>query len=442
MTNYFDFLTTGGATNTNTTGATTINKPSAGQVKYYKDLCTQRNIVPEDTSTWNFDTMSAKIKGLLEFKVPSPAQLNLIKTKMEKLAQFGIVEEMVTIPKELTGGLNGTASVLIGELIEWEKKFSELDTPSDKQLDMLVGMYLCPDIAFEDYHINKRISLSKLTPEDKARYKELLVLLDKGVFTEIAPGSWKYVPATQDLIDEMEVVKKKVTSTWRKMTPEEFKKELATKLNKATASELINKSTGVFYEWKNTRIRPEQMKYIRTLESRLAYQPVARAVEFAVSDEGEIIEVNVAGKESIPGAEYNPIQDDELIMFTIPEADEFIGQLRMEVERRESNPIEAEQDYDELRVARNQKEAMDIEHKAFDDLMYKLLAVAGYEDDDLLQASTYSLVTDESDDSQKVNRTKIRDFMRELIATQAITFHELITLTQESVTAQRILLDM
>ena len=439
MTNYFDFLTTGGATNTNTTGATTINKPSAGQIKYYTDLCAQRNIVPEDTTKWSFDDMSAKIKELLEFTPLSPKQLTLIKTKVELLAKFG---KIVDVPKGLEGGLNKSGSDFIQTLFDMEKEFADLDTPSDKQLDMLVGMYLCPDIAFEDYHINKRISLSKLTPEDKAKYKELLVLLDKGVFTEVAPGSWEYIPASQDLIDEFETIKKKVTSTWRKMTPEEFKKELATKLNKATASELINKSTGVFYEWKNTRIRPEQMKYIRTLESRLAYQPVARAVEFAVSDEGEIIEVNVAGKESIPGAEYNPIQDDELIMFTIPEADEFIGQLRMEVERRESNLVEEEQDYDELRVARNQKEAMDIEHKAFDDLMYKLLAVAGYEDEELLQASTYSLVADESDDSQKVNRTKIRDFMRELITTQAITFHELITLTQESITAQRILLDM
>lgn len=43
------------------------------------------------------------------------------------------------------------------------------------------------------------------------------------------------------------------------MTPEEFKKELATKLNhKATASELINKSTGVFCGRKITRLEREQ----------------------------------------------------------------------------------------------------------------------------------------------------------------------------------------
>lgn len=444
---FFNFLTTGAEetkgnvkANSNTNKGGYTSKPSQGQIKYYNDLCNQRNIKPESIEGWTFEKMSETIGELLKFKPASPKQLELIKEKVTKLTQLG---KEVQVPQSLTGGLDGTASKFIGELIEMEKEFADLDKPSDKQLEMILGMYLCPSVNFEDYDINKKIVINGLSEDEMDRLDVLTAAKDKGVWSELPDGNWGYIQMSAEQGKELDSLEERLENTqWRLMTPLEFKKELTTKLNKKQASELIDKNRGAFYDWKNTRVRPEQMKYIKTLEERLSYQYKPRTIEYAVDENGETIEVDAYGSESISGTEYTPMTDDQIIMLSVEDADTFINQLKSELERKEGSTLIEEYTDQNIRGSRNQGEALEIEYKAFHDLMYKLMAVVGYEDEELVLAASKGLVSDHTHESQAANREYIREFMVQAIADGAITFNQIIELTSESETAQKILLGL
>ena len=68
----------------NTTKETRVRPATPGQIKYYNDLCTQRNIQPQPASSFNFDTMSEEIKRLMSFYPASPAQVKLICDKIDR----------------------------------------------------------------------------------------------------------------------------------------------------------------------------------------------------------------------------------------------------------------------------------------------------------------------------------------------------------------------
>jgi hypothetical protein len=407
------------------------NKPTPRQIKFYNDLCEQRNMQPENIKDWTFDKMSKRITELLAFKAPSKRQIELINEKVANLRGLGATVE---VPKQLTGGLDGTASKFISELIEMEAEFTHLAPPSERQIEMLVGMYLCPDVAFEDYDVEKTIPIKIATEEEEKRFAYLSECIEKGIWSELEDGNWDYIPASQELIKEHELLKTKIEkATWRKMTPKEFADELKSKLTKESASKLIENHRGVFYDWKNTRVRPEQIKYIKTLESRLAYQPTPRTIEYAVDEDGEIIEIDAYGKESIPGTEYTPMTDDQIIMLSIEEASAFIDQLRSEVERKtESSLNEPFQDDTVARGTSSIKETVELEKKQIHDLAYKLMAAAGYEDDELISAT----------EEFQGDADYLREFMVGMVEREDLTFHQMLEITRESELAQKILLGL
>lgn len=400
-----------------------VNPATAGQIKYYNDLCKQRNIQPKPASSFNFDTMSAEIQRLMSFYPASASQIKLINDKVANLKAIinnmnftdeqveafrlnktnvvsiiiaGIIDgnlNLDPIISKLNGGKDGTASKLIESLIGVEKQFSDVQMPTESQIEILVNMFFCPDVPFESI----------------------------GVFRKIDLGN----------------------GLWRKPSPDEFAKSLKENLNKAIASKFIDDNRGAFYEWKKTRIRPEQMRYIMELESRMGSQSPTTEINEAYTLGGDVITIGKHKREYIKGEEYVPLTQEQLIQMSIEQASEFIDQLKAEINRREgSSFIEPEIDYNELRTSSNTQEAIDIEYKAFEDLMFRLEAVAGYADEELHDAARIVLVEDTDPEHNRKNRQKIRDFMRELLITKAITFDGLLELAKDCPTALRILVDM
>lgn len=392
------------------------------QIKYYLDLCKQRGIEPQPTENFNFDTMSAEIQRLMKIYPPSPAQVKLINDKInnlksiisnmhftdEQIKQFednetdvisniilGLINNNLNldpIMKKLTGGRDGTASKLIENLINVEKQLSNIQEPTEKQLEIMVNMFFCPDVPFESYGISRRIELEG--------------------------------------------------GLWRKPTPEEFAEQIKYTLTKADASKFIDDYRGVFYEWKRTRIRPEQLRYIMELERRLASQSPTTEINEAYTIDGDVVQINKNKREYISGTEYVPHTQEQLIQFSIEQASEFIDQLKSELNRRESSTFEElEIEYNDINPSFYNKDKVEIEYQALKDLMYKLEAIAGYHDEELHDAVGIELIEDDNPESNVKNRKKIREFMKDLLETGSITFDGLMELARDCPTALKILID-
>jgi hypothetical protein len=193
------------------------DKPStARQHKFYLDLCEQKRRKPIDNyESLTFNELSVLIDELKELRPISDAQLQAINNCLERLAKVGIFPDIDI--DNLTGGREGTASKTLDYLFKLVNKHCppEPQPPSDKQLEYVASMYLCPAVAFEDYGV------------------ERWIYLENGMK--------------------------------RRPTSEEFIDALRKAFDRASISDFINKYRGEFNEWRNTRIRPGQLKHILNL---------------------------------------------------------------------------------------------------------------------------------------------------------------------------------
>lgn len=191
------------------------------QHKFYKDLCTQKRVTPmsdEELATKSFNELSTIIDELKDYRPVSLKQLEQINKSLAKLKAVGINPDIDV--STLTGGFEGTASVVLTQLFELVNKHCppEAMPPSDKQVEFVAKMYLCPSVDFEDLGIER----------------------------------WIY------LEDGMK----------RRPTSEEFAQSIREAFNSSTISDFINKNLAEFNEWLNTRIRPGQLKHILSLLSK------------------------------------------------------------------------------------------------------------------------------------------------------------------------------
>lgn len=196
------------------------SRPSSpNQHKFYLDLCEQKRRTPVDGyDAMSFNQLSILIDELKEIRPVSDAQIAAINSCLERLNAVGISIDINI--DELTGGREGTASAYIEKLFELTNKHCppEAKPASDKQLEYVSSMYLCPSVNFEDYGV------------------ERWIYLDNGMK--------------------------------RRPTGAEFIADLKTKFDSITISDFINKNRGEFNEWRKTRIRPGQLKHIMTLLER------------------------------------------------------------------------------------------------------------------------------------------------------------------------------
>jgi len=193
------------------------DKPSTPrQHKFYLDLCEQKRRTPvEGYESMSFNSLSSLIEELKDLRPVSDAQLQALNNCLERLAKVGIFPDIDI--DNLTGGREGTASKTLDYLFKLVNKHCppEPQPPSQKQLEYVASMYLCPAVNFEDYGIDR----------------------------------WIY------LEDGMK----------RRPTSEEFIDALRKAFDRASISDFINKNRAEFNEWRATRIRPGQLKHILSL---------------------------------------------------------------------------------------------------------------------------------------------------------------------------------
>lgn len=368
------------------------NRPfsvSDARAKYYYDLCSQKGIkginIYEVKTNDEFD---AELNRVRSFRKPSDAQLKLIEQKIANLATMDV---HIEVPSDLTGGLDGTAGQLIQALIALEKEHYDEAKPTDAQLQVIVSYYLCPDVAFEDHNISRRIEMDTF------------------------PGAW------------------------RRPTPQEFAEQIKEKMSRKDASAFIDKYRGDFYTWNKTRIRPEQIKMIRDLEERFK-SPNGRVFETAVTIGGQTFSYT-SDKHETPVVEYVALDELQLRMMSVEDGSKFISMLKAELSNKSLYQFGETSDGSATFEGQRhgQKNVVDSKEAELQDLVriaYKLEAVAGYKLPEL--HNLIDEITVEYDGG--LNSEAIREIMFSLIDDGYITLGGLSDLFNGNKTAMNILL--
>lgn len=284
----------------NSTGAIVDNsKPcTQGQIQFYLNMCAQKHLEPQDNYlTLSFNEMRELLDKTKNYFPASQTQLELINQKVEILAKAG-VNVNIEFDK-LTGGREGTASKIINKLIELEKANVKIP-PSEGQLRLLVSMYPCPDCNFETFGI----------------------------------PLFHYIEDTKI-----------------RLTPDEFADEICKVFDKTEASQFIDYNMTAFNEWKKTRIRPNQLSYLKTLLERCEQQ----------------------------------IDEVELLMMSIETASELIDRLVKETKERPATSItEKSLGFEDLPMnIVTIEQAQEIEDNKLRDAIFSIISQTGYEPDNI-----------------------------------------------------------
>ena len=252
------------------------NKPSTpAQHKFYRDLCEQKKRTPqEDLDQLNFNAMSDLIEEIKAYYPPSEAQLKYIAECITDLKSVGINVDIDY--SLLTGGKKGTASATLEKLFALrEEHCPKKDLPpTDAQLRFACSMYLCPAVAFEDYGVSRWVYL-----EDGFK---------------------------------------------RRPTDEEFVAALKEAFTRSTISEFLNKFRGEFNDWRRTRIRPGQLKYILSLLEKTGSQVDELTLyQFSQDEAGAYIEQLLnESKQQLPSSIIEITHDLPISITSVSQAEE------------------------------------------------------------------------------------------------------------------------
>ncbi len=259
-----------------TRGKAPDTKPSSpAQHKFYRDLCEQKKRTPrEDIAELNFNQMSDLIEEIKAYYPPSEAQLKYIAECVEDLKSVGINVDINY--SMLTGGRSGTASSILEKLFALRDEHCPKKDlpPTDAQLRFACSMYLCPAVAFEDYDVDR----------------------------------WVYLE----------------NGLKRRPTDEEFCDMLKKNFTRSTISEFLNKYRGEFNEWRNTRIRPGQLKYIQSLLEKTGSQVDELTLyQFSQEEAGAYIEQLLnESKRELPSSIIEITHDLPISITSVAQAEE------------------------------------------------------------------------------------------------------------------------
>jgi hypothetical protein len=360
----------------------------------------RKGVAPKNYLDMDYDTLAQEIEEVRNFFPASEKQIQMIKDKIANLndnVNLNIKMPSEAELKQLTGGMAGTASAMIDSLMKLEQQYADEFPPSDKQLEFIVNMYLCPDVPFEDFGVSRKVDLEN--------------------------------------------------GLWRKPTPDEFAEECRKAFRRNTASKFIDDYRGTFHTWRSTRIRPSQKKYIRQLEERMSNLSSPRAIQFAVTPEGAIIQVQDTNKDNAD--KYNPtgyklMDDMYLDMYSTEEASKYIDTLKAELANKSMYRYGERSDntmtFEDLRKPKTVESLKKNEYTTLNDLMFKLDAVAGYENEKVHNAVS-TLLLEGLDDERTLNaKQTIRDFMMYLMDEDFIGWEGLAELCKDCDIAKEILL--
>lgn len=335
---------------------------SEGMIKWAQDIARRFRFNFTEQDVNNIATMTrTQVQTIIdEYRYKdapiSPKQEQLIHDTCEEIRNIASVADVPTeykgwanlnVPTEviagLTAGQHGTGSELIEKLFAMRKVLNPYRPLTDKQAQMILGWFFCPDVPFEDYEISKKVD-------------------------------------------------------GRLMTPDEFMVELKSKMVSADASFFIDQYMPVVREWEQTRCSQQQRGMIRTLESRMMDLSVGVKKEWAWNDETMQME-EVYQKRQV---QYNPIAyeampEEFLLQMSKDDAEKYINQLRIELRRPiggsiDNNPIQ--QQYEDKMQQRG-KNAMDAsikEYNAINDITFKLDAISCFSNDELREDLEESMV--------------------------------------------------
>lgn len=391
----------------------TQRKASTAQINFYTDLCIQRGVVPKDTSKMLYNELDLEIKTLRNTYPASDNQKTKIVELIVQLNEIGINVKTLDEKElnKLTGGHNGTASILIESLIKLLSENTDKMKPTNKQLETIVSWFYCPDIPFEDYNVSRKVPVKHLESySSDLPYEE------------------------QD------------TRLWRKPTPQEFASLIIDKFNKADASQFIDKYRGAFYAWKQTRCTAQQKNFIRELEARLCDTSTQKEITFSIDASGNIqqIKTNKAQHNYNPQG-YQPLSDADLCMMSINDASQYIDLLNNELKDKSLYQYNESPDerLETTRQAKNKKDAEITEFNNLNDLMYAFEALAGYDDEELHECATELVCNkDITDNNTQKKRSYIYNFMMQLLENNCIDIAGLTQMCEKSTTAQKILLHL
>ena len=421
-------------------GSDMARPPSEKMKAFYLDLCKMHGIEHNEIMLQSAQALSREIERLRA--LPQPAtdkQKEMIMDLAQELVDMGIKD---TRPSQafldkLTGGRDGTASQLIEKMQAIIKRNEHISMPTQKDLEFLVSMFLCPDIPFEEMGANRRIPITKLTAWGSDYSVE--AELEARIFRKPTPSEFA------DII--------------RKATHINSEGEVVKSFTRTSTMRFIDQYRGVFFNWKRTRITANQIQRIRELEKRFAMYSKPHVVEMAWDDEEQLsYEINTAPsrERKVTQYTYEPIDELQLMMMSQDEASDYINRLTWELDESQQHLYRFFEESDESQTFESIRQAQDEhawkikEFTALNDLMYKLEAIAGYKNEaihvipwiDKTDRSTYindAFLTGE-DESNKKKRKEIRDFMLYLLQEGYTNFGALMMMCEDSEVAQEILL--
>mgnify|MGYP003575005404 CR=1 FL=1 len=289
--------------------------PSDKQKELYNSLCLRKKRVPANINEMTAEQLGKAIEELLALPEPaSPKQIEMLKDMFKELIELGASD--VRMPSDkffntLTGGRDGSASQWIERTRQKRKSFYSVMQPSEEQLERLVSWYLCPDIPWEQLETKDIETTDFFGNYMRGKAEPIRTKVEmEDIF--IAEG----VPA------------------WRKMTADEFREELASKLTYSLASGVLDRYMGKFYEWRRTRIQPGRIKFIRDLEKSLANLRKPKVLKQHA--DGEYFEdAPFSVKEEYAPVAYEPMPDEVLLLIDEEHAQTYIEQLASERDARE-----------------------------------------------------------------------------------------------------------
>jgi hypothetical protein len=368
---------------------------SEGQMKFVTDLYTRHRLDVTALSTMSRVQIRAEIDRLRYADLPaSDKQLELIRSTVAEINEISknpfVPAELVakglnlhikeTTLLKLTGGQEGTAGAIIDKLFAMRKDYNPYRPLSEKQADLLVKWFFCPDVPFEQYDINKKIG-------------------------NVA------------------------------MLPEQFKEELLSKLMSADASKLIDDNMSAVTEWERSRSSSQQRAYIRKLEARMADISVGSQVEWAVGDDGEVVQVQKKAKREYNPTAYDFMPEEFLIQMSKDDAEKYINQLRLELSRPKKGAIDNNSNQQDFEDKRTHMKHIDVngklkEQERITDFLFKLEAVVGYDNSELRDEVDELLV--HGNGSMSKVTSQIQEFIDIALDMNAIKIENLVGLAQNS----------
>lgn len=249
-------------------------------IKYYLDLCSQKNAIIEDYEHWTPKQMSARISELQKINTIHPNQVKEIK-RVAGILGINVSDEFIS---QLKGGKDNTASQYVQWLHKQLAKHNK--TPearranpmTDNQVKFIADMMWCEDVDLNVLGIDIRFPL-----ED---------------------------------------------GLWRSKTVEEVTAELRElNLNVEQASNFIQDNSAKYYAWRNRRISDSQIDFIKTLEERMASLYVPRLI-FDVDEDGNAV-MTAPEQKDISGFEYT--DEAALRLLSRDDAKKYIDHLQVEL---------------------------------------------------------------------------------------------------------------